>query len=180
MSEFIPFALPDIRQAEIDEVADSMRSGWITTGPKVARFERYFVEFLGGRGIEAVAVSSATAGLHLALEALGVGPGDEVIVPVHTFTATAAAVHYLGARPALVDVAPRTLTLDLAATARAITSRTKAILPVHYAGLACDMTSLLELARRHGLLVVEDAAHALPANSRPAADRHARYSCHRV
>jgi dTDP-4-amino-4,6-dideoxygalactose transaminase len=167
MSDFIPFALPDIGQAEIDEVVDSLRSGWISTGPKVARFERQFIEFLGG-GLEAVAVSSATAGLHLALEALGLGPGDEVIVPAHTFTATAAAVRYVGARPVLVDVEPAALTIDAEAAARAVTGRTRAIMPVHFAGLACDMAPLLDLARRRGLKVVEDAVHALPATYREA------------
>lgn len=162
---FIPFALPDITEAEIAEVVDSMRSGWITTGPKTARFERQFVEYMGG-DVEVVAVSSATAGLHLALEALGIGRGDEVIVPVHTFTATAEVVCYLGATPVFVDVEPRMLTIDVAAVERAVTPRTKAVIPVHFAGLACDMDSLIALARRHGVRVVEDAAHALPTTYR--------------
>jgi len=102
---FLPFALPDISEDEIAEVVDSLRSGWITTGPKVQRFEQNFASFLG-QGIETVAVNSATAGLHLALEALGIGPGDEVIVPVHTFTATAEVICYLGAQPVFVDVDP--------------------------------------------------------------------------
>ena len=102
-NDLLPFAVPDLGEAEIAEVVDSLRSGWITTGPKAQRFERAFVDFLGG-GVEAVAVSSATAGLHLALQGLGLGPGDEVIVPVHTFTATAAAVAYQRARPVFVDV----------------------------------------------------------------------------
>lgn len=161
MSPFIPFALPEITQAEIDEVADSMRSGWITSGPKVARFERAFAEFVGG-GVEAVAVNSATAGLHLALEALEIGRGDEVIVPVHTFTATAEVVCYLDATPVFVDVDPDTLTLDAAAVAKAVTPRTRAVVPVHYAGLACDMAPLVDLARAAGIAIVEDAAHALP------------------
>jgi dTDP-4-amino-4,6-dideoxygalactose transaminase len=158
---FLPFALPEIGQAEIDEVVDTLRSGWITTGPKVAAFERAFIELLGGG--EALAVNSATAGLHLALEALGVGPGDEVLVPVHTFTATAEVVCYLGATPVFVDVDPAGLTIDPARAAAAVTERTRAMLPVHYAGLAADMTPLIALAGRHGLKVVEDAAHALPA-----------------
>lgn len=161
MADFIPFALPDITQAEIDEVVDSMRSGWITTGPKVAAFERQFSEYLGG-DVHAVALNSATAGLHLALEALGIGPGDEVIVPVHTFTATAEVVCYLGATPVFVDVDPSSLTIDVEQATQAITERTRAIMPVHYAGLACDMAPLIALARRHDLKIIEDAAHALP------------------
>ena len=160
-SEFLPFAMPDLGEAEIAEVVDSLRSGWITTGPKARRFECAFGDFLGG-DVEAVAVSSATAGLHLALEGLGFGPGDEVIVPVHTFTATAAAVAYQRARPVFVDVDPNTLNIDSAAVAAAVTPRTRAIIPVHFAGLACDMAPLMDLAERHALEIVEDAAHALP------------------
>jgi dTDP-4-amino-4,6-dideoxygalactose transaminase len=161
---FLPFALPEIGQTEIDEVVDTLRSGWITTGPKVAAFERAFIDFLGGG--EALAVNSATAGLHLVLEGLGLGPGDEVLVPVHTFTATAEVVSYLGATPVFVDVEPTTLTLDSAGAAAAVTGRTRAMLPVHYAGLAADMEPLLATAARHELKVVEDAAHALPATYR--------------
>jgi dTDP-4-amino-4,6-dideoxygalactose transaminase len=157
----LPFAAPDLGEAEIAEVVDSLRSGWITTGPKAQRFERAFADFLGG-GVEAVAVSSATAGLHLALEALGLGPGDEVIVPVHTFTATAEVVAYQRARPVFVDVDPDTLNIDPAAAAAAVTPHTRAVIPVHFAGLACAMAPLIELAERHSLEVVEDAAHALP------------------
>ncbi|HEX2526675.1 MAG TPA: DegT/DnrJ/EryC1/StrS family aminotransferase [Geminicoccus sp.] len=161
LADFLPFALPDITSAEIDEVVACLRSGWITTGPKVARFEREFAAMLGS-DVEAVAVSSATAGLHLALEAAGIGPGDEVIVPVHTFTATAEVVVYLGATPVFVDVLPGQLTMDPEAVEAAITPRTRALMPVHYAGLACDMRRLIALAERHGLAVIEDAAHALP------------------
>jgi dTDP-4-amino-4,6-dideoxygalactose transaminase len=160
-SEFIPFALPDIGEEEIAEVVDSLRSGWITTGPKARRFEQAFGEYLGG-GRLCVAVNSATAGLHLALEAIGIGPGDEVIVPTHTFTATAEVVRYLGADPVFVDIDPATYCMDPAAVEAAIGSRTRALLPVHYAGRACDMGRLLGIARRHGLRVVEDAAHAFP------------------
>jgi dTDP-4-amino-4,6-dideoxygalactose transaminase len=159
--DVLPFAVPDLGEAEIAEVVDSLRSGWITTGPKAQRFERAFVDFLGG-GVEAVAVSSATAGLHLALEGLELGPGDEVIVPVHTFTATAAVVVHQRARPVFVDVDPDTLTIDPAAALAAVTPRTRAIMPVHFAGLACAMASLMEVAERHSLKIVEDAAHALP------------------
>jgi dTDP-4-amino-4,6-dideoxygalactose transaminase len=159
----IPFALPDIGEEEIAEVVDSLRSGWLTTGPKTKRFERDFEAFLGREGVEAVAVNSATAGLHLALEAAGVGPGDEVVTTPYTFTATAEVVRYLGADPVFADIDPSTFNVDPAEVERRITPRTRAIVPVHFAGLACDMDALLDIARRYGLKVVEDAAHALPA-----------------
>jgi dTDP-4-amino-4,6-dideoxygalactose transaminase len=158
---FLPFALPDIDDAEIDAVVACLRSGWVTTGPTTRQFEQDFNAYLGG-GLEVISVNSATAGLHLALESLGIGPGDEVIVPTLTFTATAEVVRYLGATPVFVDVLPDTLNMSPAAVEAAITPRTRAIMPVHYAGLACDMEALLGLARRHGLRVVEDAAHAFP------------------
>ena len=158
---FLPFALPEIGEEEIAEVANALRSGWVTTGPKTKQFEQAFTEFLGG-GVECLAVNSATAGLHLALEALGIGPGDEVITTTLTFTATTEVVRYLGADAVLVDVDPVTLNIDVAQIRAAITPRTKAIVPVHYAGLACPMDELLAIAREHGLKVVEDAAHALP------------------
>ncbi|MED5619487.1 DegT/DnrJ/EryC1/StrS family aminotransferase [Ideonella sp. BN130291] len=159
---FLPFALPEIGEEEIAEVVDTLRSGWVTTGPKAKRFEQAFVDFLGDPSLEAIAVNSATAGLHLALEAVGVGPGDEVITTTHTFTATAEVVRYLGADVKLVDIDPATLNIDPKAIEAAITPRSKAIMPVHYAGLAADMPAILEIARRHGLKVIEDAAHALP------------------
>ena len=159
---FLPFALPEIGEEEIAEVVDTLRSGWVTTGPKAKRFEQDFVTFLGDPSLEAIAVNSATAGLHLALEALGIGPGDEVITTTHTFTATAEVVRYLGADVKLVDVDPATLCIDIAAFEAAITPRTKVVIPVHYAGMAADMGRILAIARRHGLKVVEDAAHALP------------------
>ena len=159
---FLPFALPEIGDEEIAEVIDTLKSGWVTTGPKARRFEQDFAAFLDEPGIEAIAVNSATAGLHLALEALGIGPGDEVITTTHTFTATAEVVRYLGADVRLVDIDPATLNIDPAAIEAAITPRTKAILPVHFAGLAVDMDAVLAIARHHGLKVVEDAAHALP------------------
>jgi dTDP-4-amino-4,6-dideoxygalactose transaminase len=171
---FLPFALPEIGDEEIAEVVDTLKSGWITTGPKAKRFEQAFTEFLNqhplppgeGRGegeLESIAVNSATAGLHLALEALGIGPGDEVITTTHTFTATAEVVRYLGADVKLVDIDPATLNIDPKAVEAAITPRTKCILPVHYAGLAADMPAILAIAKRQGLKVVEDAAHALPS-----------------
>ena len=159
---FIPFALPDIGEAEIAEVVDTLRSGWLTTGPKVKRFEEDFTSFLGDPSLHSLAVNSATAGLHLALEAVGIGPGDEVITTTHTFTSTAEVVRYLGADVVLVDIDPATLCIDVNAVAAAITPRTKAVMPVHYGGLAADMPALLALAQKHGLKVIEDAAHALP------------------
>lgn len=135
----------------------------MTTGPKTKEFEQAFTTYLGGHGLQSIAVNSATAGLHLALEALGIGPGDEVIAPTLTFTATVEVVRYLGADPVLVDVDPVTLNIDPARIRAAITPRTKAIMPVHYGGLACDMDAILAIAREHGLKVVEDAAHALPS-----------------
>ena len=158
---FLPFALPDIGDEEIAAVVECLRSGWVTSGPKTRQFEAEFAAYLGG-GIETVSVNSATAGLHLALEALGIGPGDEVIVPTLTFTATAEVVRYLGAQPVFVDSDPVTLNLDLAAVEAAIGPHTRAIMPVHYAGLACDMDAILRLAASHALKVVEDAAHAFP------------------
>ncbi|UPU37645.1 DegT/DnrJ/EryC1/StrS family aminotransferase [Geomonas paludis] len=162
MTPFLPFALPEIGEEEINEVLDSLRSGWLTTGPKTKRFEEEFGAFIGA-GTEAIAVNSATAGLHLAMEAIGVGPGDEVITTPYTFTATAEVVRYLGADPVFVDIDPGTFNIDPAKLEAAITPRSKAIVPVHFAGLACDMEAILAVARRHGLKVVEDAAHALPA-----------------
>lgn len=160
---FLPFALPEIGEEEITEVVSCLRSGWVTTGPKSKQFEADFSGFLGG-GVEAIAVNSATAGLHLALEAIGIGPGDEVITTTHTFTATAEVIRYLGADPVFVDIDEGTLCIDVEAVEKAITPRTKAILPVHFAGLAADMAGILALARKHGLRVVEDAAHALPTS----------------
>jgi dTDP-4-amino-4,6-dideoxygalactose transaminase len=159
---FLPFALPEIGDDEIAEVVDTLKSGWVTTGPKTRRFEADFAAFLGDPDLHCIAVNSATAGLHLALEGLGLAPGDEVITTTHTFTATAEVVRYLGADVKLVDIAPETLNIDPAALEAAITPRTKAILPVHYGGLAADMPAILDIAHRHGLKVVEDAAHALP------------------
>ena len=159
---FLPFALPEIGDEEIAEVVDTLKSGWVTTGPKAKRFEADFSAFLGDAALQSISVNSATAGLHLALEALGIGPGDEVITTTHTFTATAEVVRYLGADVKLVDCDPVTLNIDPAAVEAAIGPRTRAIVPVHFAGLAADMQRLLAIARKHGLKVVEDAAHALP------------------
>lgn len=161
----VPFFRPSIGEDEIAAVTECLRSGWLTTGPKTAEFETSFIDFLGG-GVEAVAVNSATAALHLGLEALGVGPGDEVIVPTLTFTATAEVVRYLGAQPVLIDVDATTLCIDPACVEAAITDKTKVIMPVHFAGRMCDMTSLRAIADKHGLRILDDAAHALPAHHR--------------
>lgn len=163
-SEFVPFALPDIGQGEIDAVVEAMQSNWLTTGPRTHAFEQEFTRVLGG-GVHAVSVNSATAGLHLALEALAIGPGDEVIVPTWTFTASAEVVRYLGADPVLVDVDESSLNIDLTAAKAAVTERTRAIIPVHFAGLGVDRVALQSFAKDHNLSVVEDAAHALPCTS---------------
>ena len=158
---FLPFALPDVDDTEVAEATAVIRSGWLTTGPKVAQFEREFAAAVGAR--YAVAVNSCTAAMHLALEAIGLGEGDEVVVPTYTFAATGEVVRYLGARPVLVDVAPATLCIDPAKVEAAVSSRTRAIVPVHVAGLVADMDGISTVATRHGLKVIEDAAHAFPA-----------------
>lgn len=157
----VPFSAPDIGELEVQAVAAVLRSGWITSGPQMRLFEDEFARFVGG-AVNAVAVNSATAGLHLALEACGVGPGDEVIVPTWTFTATAEVVTYVGATPCLVDVDPVTQLLDLESVARAITPRTKAVIPVHVAGLSVDTRALRAVVGPQ-IHIIEDAAHALPA-----------------
>lgn len=162
MSNFLPFALPDIGREEIDQVLDTLYSGWITTGSKAKQFEVDFTRYIGSN-IYALAVNSATSGLHLALEAAGIKAGDEVIVPTFTFTATAEVVRYLGAHPVFVDIDLKTYNIDIEALEEAITEKTKAIIPVHFAGLACDMDKIIALARRYDLKVIEDAAHAFPS-----------------
>src|ERR1039457_1756600 len=159
--KYLPFALPDIGDEEIAEVVDTLRSGWITTGPKAKQFEQDFSKLFDA-GTESIAVNSATAGLHVALEAVGISSGDEVITTPYTFTATAEVIRYLGAHPVFVDIDPDTLNIDPTKIEAAITNKTKAIIPVHFAGLACEMTEILRLARKHNLKVIEDAAHALP------------------
>ena len=160
-SEFIPFHRPAIDEDEIRSVVETLKSGWLTTGPKVQRFEEEFARYLDCR--HAVAVNSGTAALHLALDATGIKEGDEVILPTMTFAATAEVVLYFKARPVLVDCQPGTLNIDPMQIETAITSRTKAIIPVHIGGQPCDMGPILALARRCNLRVIEDAAHALPA-----------------
>ena len=158
---FIPFHLPDIGEDEIQSVVETLRSGWLTTGIKAKKFEEDFEAYIGAP--HAVAVNSGTAALHLALEAVGIKAGDEVIVPTMTFTATAEVVLYLGARPVLVDCQEDTLNIDPAAIVRAIGPKTKAIMPVDFAGQPCELGKILEIARDRKLAVIEDAAHALPA-----------------
>src|SRR5438045_1806122 len=158
----VPFHVAAVGEEESQAAADVIRSGWLTMGQRTFEFERQFAAYVGAP--HAIAVVSGTAALHLALEAFGIEAGDEVLLPTTTFTATAEVVCYLGATPVLVDVEPRTMNLDPADVARRITSRTKAIIPVHIAGVPCEMEQILALASEHGLRVVEDAAHALPAS----------------
>ncbi len=159
----IPFARADITEAEIEEVVDTLRSGWLTTGSKTIRFAENFREFVGCR--HALPVSSCTAALHLSLVALGIGPGDEVITTTYTFVSTVTTILHVGARPVLVDIDDATFNLDVNRVADAVTPRTKAIVPVHFAGLPCDLTALQQVARDRGLRILEDAAHAFPAVS---------------
>jgi len=160
-TEFLPFHRPSIGEAEIAEVVDTLRSGWLTMGPKTQRFEEKFAAAIGTR--HAIAVNSCTAALHLLLEALEIGPGDEVITTPYTFTATVASILYTGATPVLVDTLPHYPNIDPEAVAARITKRTKAILPVHFAGVPCDLDRIGEIAAGCGASLIEDAAHALPA-----------------
>src|SRR5882724_3248595 len=160
----VPFHVSAVGEEEAQAAAEVIRSGWLTMGPKTFEFERQFAEYVGAR--HAVAVSSGTAALHLALDAAGIQAGDEVLLPTTTFTATGETVCYLGAKPVLVDVDSRSMNLDPADAARRITPRTKAIIPVHLAGVLCEMQQIHELASAHGLRVIEDAAHSLPASYR--------------
>jgi dTDP-4-amino-4,6-dideoxygalactose transaminase len=157
-SEFLPFSTPTIEDAEINEVVDSLRSGWITTGPKVKRFEEEFKAYVGAPF--AVPLSSATAGLHLTLLALGIKDGDEIITTPMTFASTVSMIVLCGGTPVLVDIEPGTLNIDAGKIREKITERTRAIIPVHFAGQACAMDEIFALAREFGLAVIEDAAHA--------------------
>jgi len=163
---FLPFSPPAIGQEEIDEVVAALRSDWITTGPRTKEFERAFGAYVGAPGGTSLMLNSCTAGLHVALVTLGIGPGDEVIVPTLTFAATANVVEHVGAKPVLVDVLPDTLCIDPSAVEAAVTPRTRAVMPVHYAGQAADLDPIFRVAERHGLHVVEDAAHAVPTRYR--------------
>ncbi|MCL1692989.1 MAG: DegT/DnrJ/EryC1/StrS aminotransferase family protein, partial [Actinomycetia bacterium] len=155
---YIPFFRPDIDEIGVAAVGETLRSGWLTSGPRTREFEQRFADYVGAE--HAVAVNSCTAGLHLALAALGVTTGDEVIVPTMTFAATAEVVIHLGARPVLVDCEPDTLNIDPDAIAAAITPRTKAIIPVHFGGQPASMDRIMGIAATHEIPVVEDAAHA--------------------
>jgi dTDP-4-amino-4,6-dideoxygalactose transaminase len=157
-TQFLPFSTPTIDDAEIDEVVDSLRSGWITTGPKVKRFEEAFREYVGAPF--AVPLSSATAGLHLTLLAMKIKEGDEIITTPMTFASTVSMIVLCGGTPVLVDIEAGTLNLDVAKVRERITPRTRAVIPVHFAGQVCDMDPLLALAEEFGLTVIEDAAHA--------------------
>jgi dTDP-4-amino-4,6-dideoxygalactose transaminase len=160
-TSFLPFSPPAIGPEEIAEVVDTLTSDWITTGPKTRQFESDFAQFIGAPG--ALAVFSATDAMQVALAALGTSPGDEIITTTMTFCSTVHVIEHLGARPVLVDVEPDTLCIDPKAVERAVTSRTKGVLPVHLYGHPCDLDPLLDLAKSRGLFVLEDAAHALPA-----------------
>ena len=165
---FLVFGAPAIEDAEIAEVVASLRSGWLGTGPKVARFEADFAAYK--RAAHAVAVSSCTAALHLSMLALGLQPGDEVITTALTFAATVNAIIHAGATPMLADVDPATMNIDPDSVRRAVTPRTRAILPVHFAGRACDMDELLAICEENGLALIEDCAHAIETEYR---GRHA-------
>jgi len=160
----VPFHRTAVGEEEAQAVAETVRSGWITMGPRTLEFEKQFAAYVGAK--HALAVSSCTAALHLALDAIGLRPEDEVLVPTVTFTSTAETVAYFGARPVLVDVDPVTLNMSPEDAARKITAHTKAMIPVHLAGLPCDMKELQDIAERHRLRVIEDAAHAVPASYR--------------
>ncbi len=155
---FLPFSTPTIDDGEINEVVDSLRSGWITTGPKVKRFEEAFRDYVGAPF--AVALTSATAGLHLTLLALKIKEGDEIITTPMTFASTVSMIVLCGGTPVLADIEPGTLNIDAHKVRDKITPATRAIIPVHFAGQACDMDPIFELAREHDLTVIEDAAHA--------------------
>ena len=159
---FLPFSPPDIDETDIAAVADAMRSGWITTGPRVKQLEGEFAAYVGAAG--AAAFNSCTAALHTALLAIGAGPGDEVITTPNTFCASVNVIEHVGATPVLVDVEADTLNIDPAQAVRAITARTKAIIPVHFAGHPADLDPILAAAAERGITVLEDAAHALAAS----------------
>src|SRR5437660_7335455 len=158
--EFLVFGAPAIGEEEINEVLATLKSGWLDTGPKVARFEREFSAYKGGASYP-VAVNSCTAALHVSMIAAGLKPGDEVITTALTFCATVNAIIHAGLKPVLADVDPVTMNLAPEDVERKITPRTKAILPVHFAGRPCQMNALCQIAERHGLKIIEDCAHAI-------------------
>ncbi|MDR4503527.1 MAG: DegT/DnrJ/EryC1/StrS aminotransferase family protein [Candidatus Scalindua sp.] len=158
-NSFLPFSRPDIGQAEINEVVRVLSSGWITSGPKAASFEKAFAEYVGCP--YALALTSCTAGLHLAMEIVDLQPGDEVITTSLTWPATVNMIHLCGGRPVFVDVERETFNLDVSQVEKAVTKRTRAILPVHFAGQACELEKLREICKGHGIVLIEDAAHAI-------------------
>lgn len=157
--QFLNYALPMIEEEEYEQVREALASNWLSRGPKTQQFEKEFAEFVGAR--YAIGLNSCTAGLHLALVASGIGPGDEVITSPFTFAASVNTIIHAGATPVLADIDPRTYNINPALIEAKITSRTKAIVPVHYGGQACEMAAILEIARKYGLVVIEDAAHAV-------------------
>lgn len=162
--EFLVFGSPLIEQPEIDEVVDSLKSGWLGTGPKVKKFEEDFGNYKGAK--YAMALNSCTAALHLAMRVIGIRPGDEVIVPTMTFAATANAVIHAGAKPVLVDCERGTMNLDPKDLEKKITQKTKAVIPVHFAGRPCNMEAIMAIAKKHDLKVIEDCAHAIETEYR--------------
>jgi dTDP-4-amino-4,6-dideoxygalactose transaminase len=162
--DFIVFGAPQIDEEEIQEVVDTLRSGWLSTGPKTRLFEKNFCGYVGSPF--ALATSSCTAAMHLSLLASGIGPGDEVIVPAMTFAATANVVEHTGARPVFADVGRRSFNIDPVSVERQITGKTKALIPVHFAGLPAPLDELQDIARRRNLIVIEDAAHAVGSEYR--------------
>ena len=165
--DFLPLARPDITEEELEAAVETVRSGWWTTGPKVFEFEKQLADYLAHEDrLFCAGLNSCTSALFLALKALGTKEGDEVIVPTWTFAATAQVVEWLGAKPVLCDVEPDSMNIDLARAEKLISSRTRAIIPVHMAGYPCDMEGLAELATEYDLKVIEDAAHAIGARYR--------------
>ena len=160
--DFLPFARPSVSEDAINEVVESIRSGWLAMGPKTIRFEENFSKYTGASW--SVSVNSATAGLHTTLLALDIGPGDEVITTPMTFAATVNTIMFAGARPVLADIDRNTLNIDPDKIEKAVTKNTKAIIPVHFAGMPCDMDRIEAIADKYGLAIIEDAAHALGAS----------------
>lgn len=158
-TEFLPYALPFIEEGEINEVVDALKSNWLSKGPKTMEFEKRFAEYVGAK--HAIAMNSCTAALHIALVANGIGEGDEVITTPLTFTASANTIIHTGATPIFVDVDEKTLCIDPDKIEEKITKKTKAIVPVHYGGQSCDLDKINKIAKKHNLLVLEDAAHAI-------------------
>ena len=159
--DFLVFGKPKIEECEIEEVLDCLKSGWIGTGPRTRRFEEMFREYKGAKYV--AALNSCTASLHLAMEAIGIKPGDEVIVPAMTFAATANAVIHAGGTPVFADVEKETMNIEVSSLSEKITDKTKAVIPVHFAGRPCKMDEIMEVTTKNGLKVVEDCAHALEA-----------------